>query len=120
VATSDQIEVHPEGGGWNWREVVSGEAINSGPGYEDRGSAIAAAREARGDEEMELRRRDGSVAGTVRVGSGGLRIVLLREDGSVYGELDPPRPEGTNVQSISLGAADVNERALAIEHGSEV
>lgn len=110
----DQIEVLPlEDGTWEWRKRIDDRIVASVGGKEaSRSEAIAAARSARGDEEVQLVRGDGSTAGTARIG-GGLRVVLLRSDGSEYGELDHGSSVG-QAQAITLASVDETTGATGL------
>lgn len=102
----DRYEIAPDGDGWNWRK-----GDESGAGYADRGAAIEAARDARGDKRTPLFFEDGSKAGVVVEHRGPEAMVILRADGSVYGELDHELVEG--------GAPQFKDISPAVQH-SEV
>jgi hypothetical protein len=113
----DQIEVFPQDDGrWNWQKRIDGDVQETGNGYQDRSSAIEAARAGRGDEVLNLVRDDGSVAGTTRVSRGeGLRVVLLRADGSEYGELDPAGSPSPTATLLTLTPAGTTSEAVRLD-----
>lgn len=109
----DQIEVVPVDDGWEWQKRVDGGVVEGGVGYPDRSSAIAAARDARGDIIADVV-HDGVKIGETAI-NGDLRIVLLRRDGSLHGELYPAKGNGGPAQHITLTPAGETDEAVRID-----
>lgn len=84
-----EICVRPyEEGSWGWLGMgPTGEVLEMRDNLEDRGAAIAAAREQAGVESIKITYPDGSEdqASTPAL----CRVVLQRADGSEVGELEP-------------------------------
>lgn len=105
----DQVEILPKGDGWNWQERLgSGRVGEKGEGYETRGEAIEAGREAAGAERIEVK-RGGSADAESYLTSTTTRVVLMKRDGSEHGELNPAVGEGGPGQSVHVNLNPATE-----------
>jgi hypothetical protein len=99
-----QINVAPDKDGrWNWQHVDDNGEATDGPGFDDRGSAIAAGRAEGCAEEVTVTRGNGERE--THFTPPACRVVLLRADGSEVGELDPAPGDGSVGQTITLTPA---------------
>ncbi len=110
-----QINVAPdEKGRWNWERVDDdGKGADKGPGFDDRGVAIAAARAEGGAEEVTVTRGGGNPESYFTPPA--CRIVLLRADGSKVGELDSAPGDGSVGQTITLAPATESGESVDLE-----
>lgn len=111
----DRYYVYPQGDSWAARK---GEDEMLGEDYPDRGAALNAVYDHRGDvrEDIYRKNEDGGFErlGVVVRHRGPEAVWLLRADESVYGEVDAEIAEGGGTPII-MNIAPINERSNAGE-----
>lgn len=105
---ASRYEVFPRNEGWRYRSPDGHESKK----FETRAEALAAAREARGDDRQEIFDAAGVSLGEHVLSRGPEAIVLLREDGSLYGEIDHEIVDGAGSQAVSVTPAGETGEAV--------